>query len=85
MIEELCKAVSEEYGSDSMAPGVLTSWLENQEKWYVSIQRFKGKEKTVVFKASAKILDDAYRMVAKDFLKVAKDKSAIAILTEKVL
>ena len=41
-LQTLVKKACELYKDDTLAPSVVTSWLESKALWYVSIVRWRG-------------------------------------------
>lgn len=63
-LEELVLKAVGMFPEDTLAPSIVTSWIENKKQWYVSVVRWRGprKEMTrqVMFGVCYDNLEDAY-------------------------
>lgn len=41
-LQKLVKHACELYGTDTLAPSIVTSWVTNKSVWYVSVVRWRG-------------------------------------------
>jgi len=61
-LEPIVRRIIELYGEDTLAPSVITSWVE--DKWYVSIARWRGPrnemQRQVLFWVTDIKLESAY-------------------------
>lgn len=41
-LQTLVRKACELYKDDTLAPSIVTSWIENKSVWYVSVVRWRG-------------------------------------------
>jgi O-acetyl-ADP-ribose deacetylase (regulator of RNase III) len=70
-LDELLRAVSEQYTTDPSGPGVHLAIVRSRGEYYASVKRFQeayGKGDFVVCKATARSLDGVIHRVCKEWL-----------------
>jgi len=74
-LEELVKLVPAYYAEDPTAAGITISWVEDEEKFYASVCRFRepfGKGKQVLACEYGETLEGAIRGTVNNWCKVLK-------------
>lgn len=63
-IETLAKKAAELYKDDTLAPSIITAWLESKASYYVSVVRWRGPHnemtRQVLFGVTDAVLETAY-------------------------
>lgn len=63
-LQALVRRAVELYDKDTLAPSVVTSWLESKKLWYVSVVRWRGPRnemtRQVLFGVTDENLEAAY-------------------------
>lgn len=64
-LEPLVKKACSIFKEDTLAPSIVTSWLESKAVWYVSVVRWRGKRnemtRQVLFGITDTDLEAAYK------------------------
>lgn len=67
VLQNLVRRAVELYGSDVLAPSIVTSWLPDKLVWYVSVVRWRGSKneltRQVLTKATGADLEEVYAEV----------------------
>lgn len=71
-MEEFVKLVGEDYADDSVSPGVTVSYLAKKEKWYMSVNRYKGSIKQTLCAASEKDFAECFAKLRETYSKLGK-------------
>ena len=58
-MKKLLAQLTKKYQNDKIAPGVMVSWLEYQQLYYVAVHRFKGglRSRKIIASANGPDLD----------------------------